>query len=335
MGDLEAQLELDQLREANRQLQRQLARAKARTDDIVQAIHDAVKSAAINEGRPCIASPPKDRRKKSAEVCLLHTTDWQIAKITATYNTQIARHRLVDILCARVEKIVEIHRADHPVREAHYLYGGDMTEGIGIFPGQAFAIDATLFEQIFAVASIMEAQLLHALTVFDTVHVWEEKGNHGRYGKKGEAPDHDNFDLIAYRIVHDRFKDEPRIVWHPLESPGIWNLATIGNYRALLFHGDEIKSYGGNLPAFGITRKLTSWLAGVAPTFDDAYGGHFHTHAEYPLPSGGSIFMTGSPESDNTYAFEVCGATGSPSQRLHFVDPERGRVTAVHKLWLS
>ena len=45
--------------------------------------------------------------------------------------------------------------------------------------------------------------------------------------------------------------------------------------------------------------------------------------------------MTGSPESDNGYAKEFVAAVGKPSQRLHFVDPARGRVTSEHTLWLE
>jgi hypothetical protein len=28
-------------------------------------------------------------------------------------------------------------------------------------------------------------------------------------------------------------------------------------------------------------------------------------------------------------------SSATPSQRLHFIDAERGRVTSVHKVWLA
>ena len=48
----------------------------------------------------------------------------------------------------------------------------------------------------------------------------------------------------------------------------------------------------------------------------------------------GSIFQTGSTESDNRYARDTMASSAIPSQRVHFVDPNKGRVTAQHKVIL-
>jgi hypothetical protein len=53
------------------------------------------------------------------------------------------------------------------------------------------------------------------------------------------------------------------------------------------------------------------------------------------MANGGRIFVTGSPESDNEYAKEFVAASSQPSQRLHFVDPVKGRVTAQYIVWLD
>jgi len=64
--------------------------------------------------------------------------------------------------------------------------------------------------------------------------------------------------------------------------------------------------------------------------------GHYHTHAEWPMPDGlGSVYQTGSTESDNRYAGVMLAASSTPSQRLHFIDPQAGRVIAMHKVWLA
>ena len=73
-------------------------------------------------------------------------------------------------------------------------------------------------------------------------------------------PAGDNVDRMAYRIAGDRFGDE-RVSWR---TTGDWyQIVEVGNYRALLIHGDEIKSFGGNTPAFGILRKCNQWGTGV------------------------------------------------------------------------
>jgi hypothetical protein len=53
------------------------------------------------------------------------------------------------------------------------------------------------------------------------------------------------------------------------------------------------------------------------------------------LANGGRVFVSGSPESHNEYARVFVAAVGRPSQRLHFVDPDKGRVTAEYTVWLD
>ena len=70
--------------------------------------------------------------------------------------------------------------------------------------------------------------------------------------------------------------------------------------------------------------------------FQDVYLGHYHRHAQEPLSDGlGAIYWTGSLESDNRYARDSMAASGVPSQRLHFIDPEVGRVSAAYQVWLD
>jgi len=176
--------------------------------------------------------------------------------------------------------------------------------------------------------------MIRTLAVFfDKVHVVCEYGNHGRLGRKGELPAHDNIDAISYKITADRTKDLKNVTWQM--SSDWYQIVSVGNYKALLVHGDEIKSFGGGTPAFGILRKCNAWATGVVPDFKDVYMGHFHTPMALTMSNGGRIFVTGSPESENVYAAEFVAAKGHPSQRLHFVDPEHGRVTAEYVVWLD
>jgi hypothetical protein len=82
-------------------------------------------------------------------------------------------------------------------------------------------------------------------------------------------------------------------------------------------------------------RKVNAWSSGVIDRFDDCYMGHFHQNIQMTLANGGRVHVTGSPESDNQYAKEFVAATGRPSQRLHFVSPHHGRVTAEYVVWLT
>jgi len=217
------------------------------------------------------------------------------------------------------------------------MLGGDMIEGLTVFPGQAYEVEAHLFEQQVSAAALIETSVQYALANFQTVHVWEEIGNHGRIGRKGELPHGDNHDRMAYHLARARLVDvypEKRLVWHPWAG-GLGTPVDVGNYKALLMHGDEIKSFGGNVPAYGILKKITAFASGVLDPFQDAYMGHFHTPMMLTMPNANRIWVTGSPESDNEFAKEFMAAVGRPSQRLNFVEPDKGRVTSEHVLWLT
>lgn len=324
--------ELVELRQSNVTLQRQLARAKAKSEVLVEAIERAARDAAIVAGRASVKPPKRDQRRKDPEVALVHSTDWQGGKVTSTYDLEVLEAR-VQRFGQKIARITEMQRADHPVKHCVLMLGGDMVEGLSIFPGQAFEVDSSLFDQLFTVARIVEQHVVDLLNTFETVHVACEWGNHGRIGRRGDLPSGDNIDRMLYRIVSERFATDERVTW---QQSGDWHqIVEVGNYRALLAHGDEIKSFGGNTPAFGILRKATSWSSGVVEPFDDVYLGHFHTPMTLTMPNGGQVFVTGSPESDNQYAAEFVAARGHPSQRLHYIDPEAGRVTASYTIWLD
>jgi hypothetical protein len=324
--------ELEQLRQALTRSQLALARAKAKTADLIEAVHLGAREAAIAVGSPLAPPAPKERRVRRAEMALLLLSDWHVGKATSSYNTRVAEKRVLE-LGEKVLKIVKIERADHPVRECHALLAGDFVENLNIFPGQAYEVDSSMFTQLFAAANMLEGLLRTLLSSFETVHVWTQTGNHGRIGRKGDNPRRDNVDRVLYEVVRERFGTS-RMVWHPSES---WfTIVEAGNYRALMVHGDQIKSFGGNTPAFGITRKVNAWATGVLPPFTDCMMGHYHSPIALPIANGkGRTFVNPSIESDSDFAREFVASTGTPGQRLFFVEPLKGRLTSERILWVD
>lgn len=326
--------ELEQLREALRRSLANEAKLRRRADDFVEAIYRAAKDAALASKKPKpVPKPRKDRRSDYGEIALIHTTDYQAGKKTTTFNLEVLRER-IELFGEKVIQLTEIQRAHHPVREAVLMLGGDMVEGLTVFPGQSFEVEAHLFDQLFEVTSIIESLIRSLADNFEKLSVVCEFGNHGRIGRKGDLPAADNIDRIAYQIVRENVKDL-KIGWQA--SDNFYQIVKVGAaYRALLFHGDEVNSYGGAIPAYGIIKKVSAWASGVlGETFTDAYCGHFHSVMTLPLPNGGRVFVTGSPESDNTYAKAFVAATSRPSQRLHFIDSQKPKVTAEYVVWLD
>lgn len=332
MTAYDQQRELDELQRLLKKSQQEAAANKRRTDDLVNAVYTAAYEAAKASGRGlAVKRPALDKRRRKAEVALIHATDWQLGKKTVTYGITTLSKRM-ELFADKIVEITGIQRQDHPVKEAVLMLGGDMVEGLGIYESQIYEIEAHLFEQLFECARIIEKLVRTLAQNFEHVRVICEFGNHGRIGKYGVMPKGDNVDRMAYRIVEDRTKDIAHVTWQ--QSDNWYQHFAIGNYRVLLVHGDEVRTYSGT-PLFGILRRVSAWAAGVVPTFEDCYMGHWHNPISATIGNGNRVFITGSPESGNAYAAEHLAAQARPSQRLHFIDPEKGRVTGEYVVWLD
>jgi hypothetical protein len=323
-----------ELRAANRRLQVQLVRAKAKTEDLVAAIYQATRDSLIAAPLNATPKPRKDSRTRREEVALWHLTDWQGGKRTTSYDSAVMAHR-VGVFLDKAESITAIQREDHPVRRCTVLFGGDMVEGLWNFPTQAFEIDATIMDQWRNVTRALNVVVRRALSIYEEVEVVSEWGNHGRIGSKRDAvPASDNIDRICYETARMALENEPRLRWE--DSPEDIQKVEIGNYRALLLHGDET-GRGGFVSQTTFLTYLNKLKAGAFGwDFQDAYTGHYHTHDERAMADGrGAWYQTGSAESDNRYARNGLGSRAEPSQRLHFIDPDKAIVTAQYKVWLD
>ena len=335
LKEFEALTELDELRRVVSDLQMRLRRSRSEKADLVEAVRKGAQDALAAFGpiKP-VTAPKTDSRTKRAEVALWHLTDWQGAKVTSTYNTEVMRQRVM-AFCDKTAQITEMQRAVRPVKEAVILFGGDMIEGLFNFPSQPFEIDSSLFGQFADVARLEADVVRRALAIYEHVTVIGEWGNHGRVGSKRSAvPRSDNIDRMTYALALQILAGEDRLIWD--DSPEDIQHVEIGNYRALLIHGDEIGRNGFASP-MTMVNHVAKWKSGAHPwPFRDCYVGHYHNHSEWSLPDGeGALYQTGSPESDNRYARDTKASAGRPTQRLHFIDHDRGRVAAQFKVWLE
>jgi len=337
MSDLSAfhgDSEIESLKKLSQRLAQQLHEAKSKHEALVKAVYQGAYDAFLMQGFPSITPPVKDKRKNRAEVALWHMTDWQGAKVTTSYNSDIMVERVLRF-ADKAESITNIQRADHPVKGGVIMFGGDMVEGLFNFATQAFEIDATIFGQFVTVSKLLATVVRRALSIYEHVTVVAEWGNHGRIGsKRDNVPKSDNIDRMCYEMARQLLQSEKRLTWQ--DCPEDIQRVEIGNYRALLMHGDEVGRAGFASPS-AWQAAGNRWKAGAYKwDFQDIYLGHYHKVASEPLSNGvGSIYWTGSTESDNRYARDSMAASGEPSQRLHFIDPERGRVTAQYVVWVD
>ena len=334
LDNAEHNQQLAELQGALNNAQRQLAAAKIRNDQLVAATLRGAYEATIALGKPqSIPAPQKDTRKINAEVALIHSTDWQGAKVTTSYNSEVMRRRVMQF-SEKIVHLTDLQRAHHPVKECVVMFGGDMVEGLFNYPAQLWQIDASLFTQFATVSRLLEDFVRAMLANFEKVTVVAEWGNHGRIGgKRAEVPKNDNVDRMCYEFARTILKDEERLTWN--DCPEDIQEVAVGNYRALLMHGDELGRSGFASPSAWIA-GANRWKAGAYDyDFHDIYLGHYHRHAQEPIQKNFNLYWTGSTESDNRYARDSMAASGMPSQRLHFIDPVKGRVTAQYQVWLD
>jgi hypothetical protein len=327
----------DFLRSENKRLARAVDKLKNVREEAVEAVYDAAYDAFKDFKLPSIKAPSYNKTgNKTPEVAVAVFADWQLGKVTPTYNSEILAQRIEEYTDKMIE-IVEIQRAHHPVKELHVWFLGDIVEGEEIFPGQSHLIDSGLYRQVGVYGpQIISTFLTKALNHFEKIKVVGIIGNHGAVGGRARKM-HDpetNMDRLLYKIVSWIFKDEKRVTFDIPEGVGERNwyaVDSIGGYSTLLIHGDQLPQ-PSNFGAY--YKKVMGWKDGAIPEhFDDVFMGHYHQ--QFKMTIGSTILrISGSSESYNTYAQEFFSSMSRPCQHLMFVHPEHG-VTSEYSIWLD
>ena len=338
LGDeLDAERRIAELERTAQRLQRQLATAKAKTAELTEAVHQGAKEAALIVGRPKpIPRPKAATGKGDPEWAVLHLTDWQLGKRCGApgdldyYDTEVCIER-VRYVVERARRITAIHRKDHPVPGCQVLFGGDMVEGVQVFPGNAYEVDSTTYQQVMAAAHLMSEVVLSLLQDFDEVRVASVHGNHGRIGRRGDYPREDNMDHMAYALARAQLAAQERVEWN--ENLHWYDKVQIGNWHALLVHGDQVKGWSGT-PAAGLARKATAWATALPEEWSDLFLGHYHQRLILTAAGGQQVRMCASVERGSQYAAEL-GALGRSMQALVYVHPEKGVTTGEYPIWLD
>ncbi len=327
---------VDFLRSENKRLARSADKYKNIKEEAVKMVYQAAYDSFSGFNIPKIPKPNLKKTKGTPETAVAVFADWQLGKITSTYNSDVLAKR-IEQYTEKMLEIVEIQRAHHNVDTLHVWLLGDIVEGEEIFPGQSHLLDAGLYRQVGIYGpEILSKFFSTCLENFERIHVTGVIGNHGAVGGKNRRQ-HDpetNMDRLLYKIVQLIFKDEPRITFNIPDGRGersFYAVDTIGNYGTLLIHGDQMPS---PTSFHGYYKKVMGWKDGAIPEdFQDVFMGHYHQQVKITIGSG-LLRISGSPESNNTYAQEFFSSMSRPCQHLMFVHPDRG-VTCEYSIWLD
>jgi hypothetical protein len=335
-------LKIQELKQDNLRLLRQLDKAKNKKADLIEAIYQAVSTNLRTWDKPNIPKPIVSKKTKNEEVAVAVLSDIQLAKVTPDYDTKVAEKRVIEY----AEKIVELtnlQRNAHPVRKCRVLAAGDIVEGELIFPGQTHLIDASLYHQVTVDGPRILTKFFDILLAnFEQVEVTWVIGNHGSLGgraRKDYHPD-SNADRMLGKIMDMIYEKEKRITFEIPDSSGDnhwFGIADVGkNCRFFVWHGDNVRGHSG-FPWYGFGKKLLGWKAlassNLMPDFDYAIAGHFHTPTTMYV-NDIRLWVNGSTESYNTYALEQLASMGRPCQWLLFAKPGSG-VTAEYLVKLE
>ena len=332
-----------ELEQTNIKLLKQLEQSKNKTQSLVDAVYDAVKTSITTYRSGNVPKPTLPMKKaKGQEIACAVLSDVQLAKVTPTYNTEVAEKRVVRY----AEKIVEltnIQRHATNITKCAVFAVGDIVEGELIFPGQEHLIDASLYSQVTVDAPRILTQFFDILLAnFNEVEVHWVIGNHGHLGgrsRKNYHPD-SNADRMLGKIMDMIYEKEKRISFVIPNTTGDnhwFDIADLGEKcKFFLWHGDNVRGFGG-FPWYGFGKKIMGWKTlasnGLMPDFNYAIAGHFHTpNTQYV--NDVRLWINGSTESYNTYALEQLASMGVPCQYLLFCKPKHG-VTAEYLVNLN
>lgn len=323
------------LRKENRRLANLYEKHKNNTAEIVNSVYQAAHDALSHVQVKPVKSPKRDRRTVDEEICNPWWSDWQLGKLTKSYNPTIGEER-VNLFTDKILKITDIQRADHPVKHARVYVLGDMVEGEDIFSGQHWTIEEGVLNQVLRCVELMADNLRRLLSYFETVKFIGVRGNHGHVGGRKHRYYHPdtNFDTMVYKFLELLFADQDRIEFSTPYGEGEGNYYTVdqvGDYGTLLIHGDQMPKPTSYHTYF---KKVNGWAAGAIPeTFNDVAMGHYHQNTK--ITCGSAVLrISGSTESDNMYAQKSLAVCGRPSQHLQYLHPRKG-VTAEYDIFLD
>jgi len=273
------------------------------------------------------------------------------------YNPEIADRRLREVFRIWLEIVADMRQAS-PVEEGIVVSVGDLIDHSGLRQGQERRLaDPNVISQTLGGYEALLECLVGAAEQFKRLRFVGVPGNHGRaIPKWGVSQPTENFDYLIYRLLEASFRNSPHVQF---EIPASWYHVFEmhdGRWKALAFHGDEVRSYLG-FPWYGADRAIKGyqgmmwWITkqramGLKPgqeisadefmrvlaMFDMAIFGHFHTNASW-VTAAVEKLAVGSLVAASEFGTRKFHEISTPSQLCAFVHPEHGlRATSQIRL---
>lgn len=255
----------------------------------------------------------------------IHVTDDHIGdKLEDEYgeevfNTDTAIARIRHRVSKTIDYIERQENAGWDFHTAHYLMGGDMITGSGIYNGQAWEVELNFNEQIDVAVSVHYDQIKRLSEKFEAVQVVGQTGNHGEMRISGSSQKA-NGDDIVYRMLDlmVRNSDMDNVTVIRNESTGYTNFDMRG-HSAHLRHGQNAGEH------IGTAAKKRDWRGWkLQHEFDIAYLGHYHFQGQdrvYDAP----VIRSGSIKPSDDFE-ESISEWSQPSATVHGISDSQPKT---------
>ncbi len=248
---------------------------------------------ALNATAPAVSVEPLS--SGGDEDVAIHVTDDHIGDLLEDeygnehFNTETAIERIRHRVTRTLEIIERQEAAGWNFHTVHYIMGGDIITGSGIYEGQAWEVEKNFNEQIDIATSVHFDQIQRLAEKFEAVQVVCQTGNHGEIRISGSS-EKANGDDIVYRMLDAlvRASDYDNVTFIRNERTGYTNFEMRG-HNAHLRHG---QGAGEHIGTAAKKRDWRGWK--LQHGFDVAYLGHYHIQGQHrvmeaPVIRSGSI----------------------------------------------
>jgi len=296
--------------------------------DVVEQILKRIKTIPM-EIMEVIKAPEISAGTGDEEQAILHLTDIHIGRKTDTFNSLVARIRMVFLVKA-VLKIVALHRVAGPIKVLNvFLTGDNINSEDSGYRVDLSEIEMIMRDQIYGkngIVALLTWMFKVFLVNFEEIHVYCVRGNHGR-GPKGSS-EKTNWDDVVYYTLQVKFEDNPRIQFNIADS--FYQIIQIYNKKFLLAHGDQIRGGTYGIPLYGLLQRMLRWATSMPESWDYFFCGHWHVVAEIEQ-NNQTLYVGGTFVSDDDYTLRQYGWNACTKQVLVLIHPRQG-ITARYKI---
>lgn len=315
-------------------LRKELEKAHAYTQNVVDSLINEVGTIPVTPYKYSTSVEQDD----TPTIGMVNCSDWHIGSAWPHSETGFG-DMSTDILGARVEllsnKVVSLTRLQKrisPINRLVVNFLGDIAENDALHASSAIHVDNPTIRQLSSAINASERMLKTYLEEFQEVTVMAVYGNHGRMGAKGEQHALNNWDVLAYSFIAERFSDEPRLKFHISTTPYMaYILDDQPEWVHCIIHGDGIPA-PFSLPLYSITRAEAQISKILDRPINYSHFAHWHNMAQMDKTFG-AIFINGSLVGTSPHGVGLRLA-GQAKQLYMGLHPELGQ-TWMYPIYLQ